>query len=328
MGLFSKRKNAKDPSSAPLSESEIHRKLYGEFGAGQSRTIFRDREPKDKDQDELETKGTGPAPDLFSAPSVSASETGTTARSNRPVIRAPENISRTTALPEFEKKKSGQSDKVDAQTRYRPAMIGEKKVTFFATALSAVCCGLKTAADPRRVVLRKILYWSAAVIVVFSLFWGVNALNSQREEAMKTGQAGSRPSQAAPEVVPEVLVQGEERPVVITPARTRPRPAEREVVVTTEPPASQAPVEQAREGQYAIQIVTYPGRTDAEQVVEALNEESLKAFIRENKRPSGRVFYVVYIGGYSTEEEAQSELKKFLAREIARPFQDAFVRKV
>jgi septal ring-binding cell division protein DamX len=57
-----------------------------------------------------------------------------------------------------------------------------------------------------------------------------------------------------------------------------------------------------------------------------LKKEGLKAYTKENTRPSGRVYYVVYIGGFRTEAMAQAELLKFRAKEIARPFQDAFVR--
>jgi cell division septation protein DedD len=77
-----------------------------------------------------------------------------------------------------------------------------------------------------------------------------------------------------------------------------------------------------------IQVVTYPSREDAEQIVLALKKEGLSAFVKENTRPSGRVYYVVYMGGFRTEAAAQAQLVKFRAKEVARPFQDAFVRSI
>jgi cell division septation protein DedD len=177
--------------------------------------------------------------------------------------------------------------------------------------------------DPKQAALRRVFFWVAATLVVFFLFWGVNALNSQREDAMRARY--KIPGESAPvkTAVPvEVVVPAKvvtERPVVITPAPVRPKKvrASETTVAATEAPASIA---------YVIQVVTYPTRQDADQIVATFKRAGLRAFVKENTRPSGRLFYQVLLGGFRTEAEAQSQLLKFRAQEVARPFQDAFVK--
>jgi cell division septation protein DedD len=171
--------------------------------------------------------------------------------------------------------------------------------------------------DPRQVILRRIIYWGTAGLVVFVLFWGVNALNSQREEAMRARYKISGESVAAkPPVVAVAVVPSEpvtERPVVITPVPVR----------ATKLPS----VESASKVEpYVIQVVTYPSSQDADSIVKTLKSSGFRSFVKESTRSSGRVFYMVLIGGFRTAAEAQSQLLKFRGQEVARPFQDAFVR--
>jgi cell division septation protein DedD len=97
--------------------------------------------------------------------------------------------------------------------------------------------------------------------------------------------------------------------VVITPAPVR---APKAATLVAEP--------------YVIQVVTYPSAQDADSIVKVLKGAGFRAFTKESARPSGRVFYMVLIGGFRTAAEAQSQLAKFRGHEVARPFQDAFVR--
>ncbi len=184
--------------------------------------------------------------------------------------------------------------------------------------------------DPKQVALRRFFYWAVAVLIVFLLFWGVNALNSQREEALRTRYKIPKEAASVPVASPSQQNSVEtvtaqlnpplavERSVVITPAPTKPK----SVRTTTGSGATASP----SSGAYVIQVVTYPEKQDAEQIVLALKKEGLNAFVKENTRPSGRLYYVVFIGGFRTEAMAQAQLLKFRAKEIARPFQDAFVR--
>lgn len=337
MGFFAKKKGSKVSTAASLSESEIHRKLYGEFESGTMREVSAEREP---------VKEPGPVPpppsakeartahDLFNVSTETTSETEIPARQNRPVIKSPENASRYVPLHEFEKKSAPGADTAHAQARSRSGdaagKIKEKFSAIFPWIFARGRTLIVGVADPRRVMMRRIIYWSVVAGVVFLMFWGVNALNSQREKAMNTQYSSRREQPVGVEnvsaPVQDAGVPVTERPVVITPAPVRPRVAERDVVITPAAQVKRTEVQAASSGSYAIQVVTYPSRADAEQVVEALKKEKLSAFVKENVRPSGRIFYVVHIGGYPTEEEAQAQLVKFRAKEVARPFQDAFVK--
>ena len=115
-----------------------------------------------------------------------------------------------------------------------------------------------------------------------------------------------RPPAVVAAVIPAKPVA--ERPVVITPAPVR-----------TSKSASSA-------AEYVIQVVTSPSAQDADSIVKTLKSSGFRAFVKESARPSGRVFYMVLIGGFRTAAEAQSQLLKFRKNEAARPFQDAFVR--
>jgi cell division septation protein DedD len=167
------------------------------------------------------------------------------------------------------------------------------------------------------VVLRRVIYWGTAGLVVFLLFWGVNALNSQREEAMRvrykisSESVSTKPPVVVAPVIPSQPVG--ERPVVVTPA----------VVRVPKTPASET---RSNPEPYVIQVVTYPSFQDADSIMKTLKSAGFRAFVKESTRASGRVFYMVLIGGFRTAAEAQSQLSKFRGQEVARPFQDAFVR--
>ena len=122
-------------------------------------------------------------------------------------------------------------------------------------------------------------------------------------------------AQVTPVVTPLPVV---EREVTITPAPVRTKkPGVSGATRTGATPSSAS---------YVIQVVTYPSKQDAEQIVTALKKAGLRAFVQENARPSGRVFYLVLIGPFHAAADAQAELLKFRGLEAARPFQDSFVR--
>ncbi len=335
MGFFPKKKGAKDPQASPLSEAEIHRKLYGEFEseaeAAHVAPVERDHF-KDPVTSSPSGKESRTSADLFSVSNNVPAEPEAPARPVRPVIKSPENPSRYVPIHEFEKKEGSTVDPADAYARFRSGVTASKmKDRIFKMAAGIFEDSRKSLAglmDPKRVMVRRVLTWSAAVLVVFLLFWGVNALNSQREVAMKTQyKRHKEPRQTAavaskPSSVP--AASAVERSVVVTPAAPHPR----EVVITPAALVKHKEVAANSAGPYSIQVVTYPGKADAEQVVETLKKDKLDAFLKEYKRTSGRVFYVVFIGGYRTEAEAQAQLVKFRAKEVARPFQDAFVKTI
>jgi len=334
VGFFSKKKNAEDPASV-LSESEIQKKLYGEFSVKTTHAVAGERDHfRESVPSVLPPKESipqkEPPQDLFSAPKEVPAAPDLLARKDLPAEPKPFDAApRYVPLHDFEKKSTTAapaSSDVDPYARFRQKRSPVNKFAAFGTALkevfSKIVEAFKALGDPRRVALRRFAFWTVIVLAIFFLFWGVNALNSQREEALRTRykipkETSSIPvpspapveTAAAPVVTPPV-----ERPVVITPAPVKTQ--------TTQDKPS--PTQSG--GAYVIQVVTYPEKQDAEQIVAALKKEGLRAYAKENTRPSGRVYYVVYIGGFRTEAMAQAELLKFRAKEIARPFQDAFVR--
>ena len=110
----------------------------------------------------------------------------------------------------------------------------------------------------------------------------------------------------------------DEHPVVITPALVRSQ--------KVRAPEGSAAIAAPLSGSYVIQVVTYPSAQDADSIVKTLKNSGFRAFVKESARPSGGVFYMVLIGGFHTAAEAQAQLLKFRGQEVARPFQDAFVR--
>jgi septal ring-binding cell division protein DamX len=333
MGFFNKKKNADTPSSV-LSESEIQKKLYGEFSDRTSHVVIGDREhsrepasspvlpkesPVEKDTDF----------DLFKVQKDALSEPSL---SPRPVSQEPKTTdsgSRYVPLHDFEKKpisSTSPSSTSDPYTRFpynRPQENKWGQLPDLLKGFSEKAGELvRFLLDPRQVVLRRFFYWGTAVLVVFILFWGVNTLNSQREEAMRARYKipGESISEKKPDVVAAVVPAqpAAERPVVITPAPVRPP--------KTRAPEGSSATSASSGGSYVIQVVTYPSAQDADSIVKTLKSSGFHAFVKESARPNGGVFYMVLIGGFRTAAEAQAQLSKFRSQEIARPFQDAFVR--
>ena len=332
MGLFNKKKTLQGSSSA-LSENEIQKKLYGEFNVGtpytaavEERTPFKQNvhvsEPLSVATPEKE-----PATDLFEMPEESLVERDLPPRSvpfePKPVEQTPRYV----PIREFEKKSVPPTTLpggADAYSRFRlnrPGN-GNKAPVLDALKQSVVKIDalVRELSDPKQAGLRKILYWSLAVVVVLSLFWGVNKLNSQREKAMSVRYKVPNQEASAPveTLVPAAKTSLKERPVVITPAPVK--------SLKSTAPGAAVNAKAAGAGYYVIQVVTYPSKQDADKVVNVFRRDGLRAFVKENTRPSGRVFYLVLLGGFKNEAEAQSQLLKFRAKEVARPFQDAFVK--
>jgi len=333
MGLFRKKKNTEAPSSV-LSESEIQKKLYGEFYDRSTHVLIGDRdhfrEPAATPFVPKETPPEKEVPfDLFSVQKDALAESDTSPHRGSSEEKPGDHASRYVPLHDFEKKTvspASVSSSSDPSARFR---YNRPQTNLWVTFLDSLK-GLsgKTAEltgfflDPRQVALRRVFYWGSAILVVFLLFFGVNALNSQREEAMRTRYKipGETVSVKAPNAESAMVPvkPAAERPVVITPVPVRIPKAPAAGTVTK-------PVLLAAES-YVIQVVTYPSAQDADSIVKTLKGAGFRAFVKESARPSGKVFYMVLIGGFRTAADAQAQLLKFRGHEVARPFQDAFVR--
>jgi cell division septation protein DedD len=323
MGLFGKKKNPGTFDSV-LTESEIHKKLYGEFESSAAHVVSGEREhfkePPPLPVLPRESKSERePVLDFFPEAQGDLVDPDLPPKQNFTEQKPAEQAPRYVPLHDFEKRSASPAAPVsgaDPHTRFRYNRPSVNKMDTLRDLGSGVwgksSALAKALMDPKQVVLRRFVYWGAAILAVFLLFWGVNSLNSQREDAMRARYkmpVNVAAAEAPAAVVPAPVV---EREVTITPAPVRVKKAA----------ASTAAASTA----YVIQVVTYPGKHDAEQIVEALKQAGLRAFVQENARPSGRVFYLVLIGGFRTAAEAQAQLLKFRSLEVARPFQDSFVR--
>ena len=329
MGLFGKKKNS-DTADSVLTESEIKKKLYGEFDSGPGRVLPVDREyfkeHASSPAQSHDSRGEkDQAPDLFSAPKDDWVGTDLPPRQNFLETKQADQTPRYVPIHDFEKKSVAPVSPVSgagSNARFRYNRPSENKMDAIVATGTDVVGKMKALfdafLDPKQVILRRFFFWGVAALVVFLLFWGVNTLNSQREEAMRVRY--KMPGKAAAVQAPAAAVSAPvvEREVTITPAQ----PRAKKTVTSENVKTSSA----SGSGSYVIQVVTYPNKQDASQIVESLKRAGLRAFVQENARPSGRVFYLVLIGGFRTATDAQSQLLKFKTLEAAKPFQDSFVR--
>ena len=334
MGFFNKKKNTDTPASV-LSESEIQKKLYGEFNLEEAHHATREREHfKESSAQERAREAAHQreaSRDFFAVPKESSHDAGLPPHEDFPQQKPANHAPRYVPLQDFERKPVSSnisSPGVDPYSRFRSnrsqgsrrAMLWDlirgflrKSEEFF-----------RVFSDPQQRALRSFFYWGGGILVVVLLFLGVNALNLRREEAMRTRY--KLRGEAAPMEVPtRVPEKGTafSTPVVEHEVRIAPAPVRLKKLSTAE--GSATSTAQAG-GAFVIQVVTYPTRQGADQVVETLRRGGSRAFVKEDIRPTGRVFYLVLLGGFRTEAEAQAQLLKFRATEVARPFQDAFIK--
>lgn len=345
MFFFQKKKN-RDSQASVLSETEIQKKLYGEFA---SENTVVENEPDSFKTVVVNRPGTSPhqkkseptivakaGPDLFNTPQAGLTSAGEIPSKSADQTQIIDHVKKQVISHDFEKKKV-------MVPPSRPSEVFSKKTFFFhpdkknqtSPKMATDWAGrtvtlLNIFFDPASKTVRQFLLWGSALLLVALLFWGVSALNTQREDAMR-GKYNLPAAAQMPQATPEVdLAQRSSSPVPASSLSAKP---EREVVMTPVVPKRTNALNAASPSPrgsrpYVIQVVTYPSSEDAQRIVDALKRENLKAFLKENIRPSGRTFYVVMIGEFRTEAEAQAYLVKFRAREIARPFQDAFVKSI
>lgn len=319
MGFFRKKKDIDAPSSV-LSESEIQRKLYGEFSSGSSYVVTGEREPlKESSVTSSLPKVSLPeeASDLFSVQKEALSEQKLSPRPPSLSQKSPDHSSRLVYGSEGKTVPFAvASFNSDPNIRFHYNRLRENRLAMFSNLFKEFSEKIgeqfKLFLCPRQAAVRRALYWAVAIVVIFILFLGVNALNSRREEAMRV----------------RYKIPVESVPVKVLDTRAAVVPAESVVerAAAIPPEAfSLKPVPTVSEP-YVIQVVTYPSSHDADLVVKTLKNSGFRAFVKESVRPSGRIFYMVLIGGFRTAAEAQSQLLKFRGHNIARPFQDSFVR--
>ncbi len=333
MGIFSRKKDEKNSRTSSLTESEIKQKLYGEFNVESSRTAGRRESTFLGKSSGMTAKSSAaqPAVDLFDRP-VEQTDFPVTSREikipvsgdkQQPFVRPPEKNQTTGRL-------NGKS----SYDQYREYIRRDSNPSFFSSMARFFTDMMGGTGNTNRFLTRQVVYWAAGVLVVFFLFWGVNALNVQREQAMNTKYSVPvEKIQKLPEPAPKVRVTGgvltvpaadpiPEKNLTLSPAPVPLKPT------NVEPAGSVSSVPVSSSRGFAVQVVTYPSEEYASKVVTSLREAGFKTFVRENVRPTGSVFYIVYIGSFPTAAVARQELARFRTHEISRPFSDAFVKTI
>ncbi len=229
--------------------------------------------------------------------------------------------------------------------------IGFKSVEVLGTAISGIL-RLFASLDFRKPAVRKFFYAVLTIAVLAFIFIGIHHLNKNREIAMKTPgkklsaqkkkEKSSNPSQpltaaltasnsnnapatvSATSVAETALAKAEKKtegiPVKSETKITTPISAKAEAKKTSSP-AVEVPG-------YVIQVATFATQDDAGRLVQKFQAAGFSSFFKSVARSGGRVYYCVFIGKFATHQDADDKLSEFKKQEVAKPFQDAFVRSV
>ncbi len=332
MGLF-RNKNKSVFVQSTMSEAEIQRKLYGEFVPQTTPAIF------DVTRDVRKKEPTVLKPQISSADPKTAVSDDLFSRTKEVSVdenEEKEPVSLKTQL-KIENKKivvgASSSEYLDPYARFKQKAEERYKRNGFLETIKIIFVGVlgffQAFGESQNAKLRKTIYAILAVLCVTGLFFAINSLNAKREAAMsiryETPSSAPRKSAGVSLSVSSSVTTdyGDigESPISLPSAiqENAGTTSKTSAVVGAESPA-------AVKNTYVIQVVTYPTKADADRIVSNFRKEGLKAYVKENVRPSGRVFYLVLLGGFKSEPEAQAQLLKFRKMEIARPFQDAFVK--
>lgn len=174
-------------------------------------------------------------------------------------------------------------------------------------------------------------YWVGAILFLSILLGGIHHLNVNREKAMKTSRP--RPVQSAVQarsagrIVPapdtaSAAANQTNAPALSLPESPAGGPESENTSETTTASVSEA----GTEGSFVIQVVTYANQTDAAGLLKRLRQEGFTGLVKQSTRSTGKVYYTVFVGRFKAYREAQETLAQFQKEEIAKPFQDAFIR--
>ena len=216
---------------------------------------------------------------------------------------------------------------------------------------------LVLAIDFRKPLVRRFAYGVGIFALLAFLFGSIQSLNGKREAAMKNPPKpavrkihASAPKQAkaaaSKKQEQKKTVEAQKTPASETPQNTadskasaaktskkESKPATDGKAVETKDsnpaavPAAVGPAPSSQ-GNYSIQIATFAAREDAEKLTSALTAQQFETFIKPLNRPGGRVYYCVFVGHYPSSAEGEKKLEDFKKKDVAKPFQDAFVRSV
>ncbi len=187
---------------------------------------------------------------------------------------------------------------------------------------------------------RALISWSFGIAALLALLFSVHVLNVRREQAMKEARV-HRPAAMAKKIKiqKKVVLQAvtEEPSVKTAPAAVDQVLPESESIaqqqVQTEPaaetvsPKEQKPALRSEgKGKFVIQVATYVIEDDANQLRVDVRKIHISAFVKGLTRSSGKTYYSVFLGRFETFKSAQETLSNFKKSDVARSFNDAFIR--
>lgn len=222
-----------------------------------------------------------------------------------------------------------------------------KFVEAFATAVSALI-GIVASVDFRKPAVRRVAYVAASILALVLIFTGIHHLNKNREIAMKSPHRKAaeapkkhkiiHPSEPLESALSETVAEAPSVPAAAkasdvkekAPAKAAPVTEPKKMKASAEPVKAETPAAAtATTGKTSgavIQVATFATQEDAGKLVEKFKTAGFSSFFKSVSRSGGRVYYCVYIGKFQTQQEAEAKLAEFKKQEVARSFQDAFVR--
>ncbi|GEM_PF-2409320 len=284
--LFGKKK---EETLRPLTEKEIQRKLYGEFHGRESFKTAVEPEPVE----EIEVE----------EPQAPASVP----------IAVPSSAPRKKASP--------------------PAVSGDKILSFFKSLLigflnfwKGLLMGLLNFL--KTVLVKAGTGWGVGILIVVSLFLAIHALNSYRTREMGASRSlisslrGPEPDRISPRSATPPSSEPEAPVKASLP---------KDIFETQAPPPAQ-PKQAATakktsgESRYVVQVAIYLKEEDAQKVAGRIATAHFPTFVEPLRRTNGKTLYPVFLGRYPTLREAQTQLREFRKKPIAKDFPDSFVR--
>ncbi len=338
--MFFLSKDKKLGSSRVLTESEIKKKLYGQYETTSS----------DTHSSVIESKILQPAFETRQVPQRRESLSGSSSvrTTSFGAASRPESlVARSSSIPNSDKSfdKSFAFQKLPSVSAKASSDWGawHTQLIQIAQVLGGFLTGVlwKTGSylvqalefalkilDPRKPQARKLLYSITACVLVVALFLGVFRLNAQRKKAMMGELSLSTSSVGVTEnslnrsgvlssVLPSSAVVSKEN------QDQSDKLLDHKLDSSFVPPH----VPETVAGKHVIQVATYAVLDDANRLIEGINQAGFNAFFKKQSRSStGHTFYPVYLGRFESSSAAQQTLNKFRKASVARPFQDAFVR--
>ncbi len=354
MGPFGQSNKKQKDHFRTLSEKEIQQKLYGEFASLDDRPageganeVFMAPKPASA---QLPLQEKNLSQELFQPVKGGVKSEEVETDRTRDKLKEQERLARLSEWADEEadaiKKASRLGWYQEARQKRTDPKAVRPAVSFFsAKSLAALSQTLQKACEeaarlfPKNALMRfwnrRVIYSLSGFLFLTLMFLGIHFLNERREIAMKTPRPVQLSNSAKAVGLPHTkkpikkhsALAEKESP--LTPVEKVLEPSS--VVVSSTLNSVTTPVaetiqQDAKLFPYVIQIATFATEADAQRLVERLEQEKLRGFMKDLQRATGKVYYSVFIGRYQNYQEAQSSLEEFRKKDISKSFEDAFLR--